>query len=1467
MKAKRIISSLLAVLMLAGAFSFTTFADEATTSTAPAGRDTTNTEPTIDYFTGKETENTQTESGKDAKWEPVGDKVIFSESDKLDTMTKMLSKNGYVLYVDKFSGEVAVYCEATGEAIFSNPYNIADTASATAESVKEELLSQLVIEFTDIATGQSQTFYSYKDAVREKDNIKGQIVVRNIKNGIRVEYTIGRQEARLLVPQQIEKTRFETQIKDVMEAAVSESEDRNQKFQYDKLISFYSIQDPSTVTGAVQDAMLKKYPITKKMAIYTLDEGTTNAEKIKLEQFIKTYCPDYTYEDLDEDHMLTEFVAEDKNPPLFKMALEYSLDETGLTVRLPANGIRFNEALYRLDSIQILPFMGAGAYSNKEESTFVNNGEGYTFFPDGSGSLFRFDKITNMGQLTAISGKVYGQDYAYHTISGTHQETIRYPVFGIVREEDEALIEYNRELTHLQAEINANTPEGETPAKAELDKPTEKKMNSSGFVAIVEEGDALMELTTYHYVISNEYNTVKMTVYPRPQDTYNIADAISVGESGAEWTVVSSRKYTGNYKVKYIMLSDKEDAAYDTSYVGMAKAYRDYLEKSEVLKRLTDDDVSEDIPLYIETFGAVQTTERVLSIPVDVMTPLATFDDIVTMYDELSDAGVSNINFIMTGYTKGGMTNTQVPYNLKWEKNVSEEFKFEDLVEYAKDNGFGVYPDFDFAYSQTNKMFDGLTLSKHSVKTIDDRYTTRREYSATKQTYVSYFDVAISPAYYSHFYEKLTENYLEFAPMGISVSTLGNALNSDFDEDDPYNREDSKAFTVKAFQYLDENYDKVLTSGGNAYTWQYVDYITDVALDSSRFSQAYASVPFLGMVLHGYVQIAGTPLNMEGNIDYAILKAIENGASLNFILSYRNTNNLKNFEDLSKYYSVRYDIWRDDVISIYDEVNSVLAGVQTSTITGHSFVEGNRIPDDDELIFDAESTIMQAINAKKDYEKALADYEVDKIRNARNRIEAIAELLASYTALDDNNELVESDFTAAMQDYVNAYDSIVSGIYSETEFKYTVKALDDAMNDKIAELLAESVAALKTAKTNMETAQSGYVTSQIILAADINGLKADATALLEKPAAPANITETALAEAIKATGTSESVNEQNEAILALLSNIITLQKAYNDANTLYSKDKSDANKTAFDNAKEELEAELDKYPNLDDNISGVVTSSIQRDGNAVSYAQNKAVYDAAFEAAAKENLKKPETFEKVAELFAQLYTEDAYFGGYMKAAKTFVELIIDLVREVEMAEKYYAIIDASTMSAEYKAIYAAALAEIKADIAELLDVIGYTQTAGADAKKGIVDMLNSILAQLVAPVNYTSVTDNLVDCTDAVKASILPKAENYTFVLPTEPVEGEETTDEEEVDEKEIVYRDLEANDPKEPEAFKLDDAEIRTYESDDCKIVLETYENGTKFLLNFNNYTVEIKPTAENGLTQAYTIGAYGYVVVAQGN
>ena len=873
MKMKRILSAFLSLITVIGTIAATGYVSVIDTSAAYEDKIDEDGNPIISYIT----------------------QAYNTPEAKLRDMVLAREQGDYQLWIEEFTGEIAFVDTRTGESLFSNPYDIAVGNWASA-STKQQLLSQLAVTYED--NGVESTMYSYTEAA-----LRGQISYKNIKNGLRVEYTVGELQTTRLVPRMISKTRFETMILDNIPDGTYK----------DRLMSFYTLYDTSDTSLTEQNVMEIEaaFPITRQFAVYVCDTSIVSGELQDLETIIKAYCPTYTYEEMEQDHADCDYTNTDEAPANFKMAIEYTFTENGLQARLPANGIRFDESNYVLKSVTMLPYMGCGSSLNS----------GYTFIPDGSGTLIRFEDVYGINYN--VSGQMYGADYAYHTISGQHSEVMRMPVFGVVEETEET---------------SATTGESATSQR--------------GYFAIITEGDSMATLMSSHGGRLHCYNTVYASFNPRPSDSYNLADSISVG-SNASWTVTTDRKYSGSYTINYVLLTDgnKAEAAglenyYEPSYVGMAAAYRDYLESNGYITRLTADDVDDDMPLYLETFGSIKTTDRVLSFPVTVDTALTTFEDVETIYSELSEEGVTNINFRLTGSYNGGLDNTY-PSKISWVKELGGKSGFEDLLQSGEENGFGVYPDFDFAYMKSSDWFDGVWEKRDLVKSIDDRYMSKREYDAAMQSFEADTALAISASVYDYFYEKFEEDYSKYDAKALSVSTLGTDLNSDFDEEDPYNREDSKEFTLQMLEQLSEKYD-VMVSGGNAYVLPYVDHILDMPTESSNFLRASESVPFVSMVLHGYVNYTGSALNMEGDVQYSLLKAIENGASLYFILCYQNTNALKESDTYNKYYSVAYDVWKDDMVTYYDTINESLRDLQTSLIVDHEFMSASRIMDEEE---------------------------------------------------------------------------------------------------------------------------------------------------------------------------------------------------------------------------------------------------------------------------------------------------------------------------------------------------------------------------------------------------------------------------------------------------------------------------------------------------------------------------------------
>lgn len=874
-------------------------------------------------------------------------KVVYKEpADKLKDMKKRIENDNYELYVRAAYGEIALRDKRTGQILFSNPYDIASTKGSA--DTKAELMSQIILQFT---TGSKTTVYnSYTEAAKRE-----QIVVKNIKNGVRVEYTLGKTQTRWLVPQMITAERFEEVILTPIRENTADLAQSQRDFILGKFENgFYSeknINDP-TLSKSGRESIIAQWPILKKYpSVWVLGTDTKDREFAMLEGYIKTYAPDYSYEELDYDHDITEYEVAATSQPLFRMAIEYTLEENGLTQTMSAKSISFDENVYTLDYLQVNPWFGCGNGSYN----------GFTFIPDGSGTLTRFEDVAK--PLT-ITSNIYGPDYAYYTTDPAHRQTMRLPVYGVVENY------YSRTVKAVKVEL---PPEEWYYDDFGFLITTKTEMRQTivndnrGYFAIMTEGDALAQISTVNGAGSTHvYSTVQTKFFPRPTDSYSLREAMGAAADDAMWTVSAKRKYTGNYTVRYFPLSDEtkveeyrqsleekgetdDSKFYPASYMGMVNACRDYLEAQGTIKRIASDQLKSDIPLVLETLGTIETEDQILSVPVTVKKPLTSFEDVKLMYDQLKEAGISNIKFKLTGYANGGLYST-VPYNLKWEKKVGGNKGFEDLMKYAEENGFGVFPEFEFTYLNDTSMFDGFSYKKHAAKTMDNRYPRTYYYDPAFQMTRRWGPNLISTSVFEYFYSHFAPKLLKYAPTGISSGTLGSDLNSDFDKKDPYNREDSKSLVVDLLAQMQNDFGEVMLNGGNLYSVQYADYILATPLDSSQYLKTSEAIPFMGMVLHGYVQFAGEALNMAGDIDYEMLKAIENGAMPYFLLAYENTDILKKDTEYKKMYSVNFKIWAESgLVEKYKTLNEALKDVQDKIIVNHEFIKGVRVLTPEEI--------------------------------------------------------------------------------------------------------------------------------------------------------------------------------------------------------------------------------------------------------------------------------------------------------------------------------------------------------------------------------------------------------------------------------------------------------------------------------------------------------------------------------------
>lgn len=822
------------------------------------------------------------------------------EQAKLDSMDKYAENDSFELYASKLSGEIGIKNKVTGEIMLSNPYNVSKSG---IDLTKQQYLSTVILTYKNIKWGSETTYYSYKDSAMHENQTHVEAILENgVQTGVKVVYELGKKE--IVLPFAILKADYEAIFEDAKDKINSDdtlsAEDKEKEIKqidsYYKSFSYYYFYSQENDIYILKDTLEKNKQALSKMLIsmgYTLEQQHADYEKVGFNNV--TGLLNYgTY----KNHNLGVSAQ-----AYFKVEVEYRITADGFKASVDTSKIEYDAEENTLQSISILPYFNPSVRGEDK---------GYTFLPDGSGTLIRYEDLLAAGTTDNVAVELYGPDYAFYTVSVKNQEQAIFPVFGAV---------------------NTSRP------------------IHSGFFGIIEKGETLATIVSHNDAY---YHTAYSKFQLSASDKYDLADSFSSGASSSNVITVNGiSRYEGPIEVKYAMLTPTSlsntaspTAKYDTSYVGMANYYRDYLIANGTLSKLDASTLSSHTKLFLEVFGSLQVEEKIMTFPVTRSKALTTFNDVIKIHKTLSNIGVDNISFILTGFANGGLMENYPTY-LKWQKVLGGAQGFEELMKYANENGIEIAPNVNFSYSKSLKSFSGFGYKKTAAKALDGRYTTKREYDASIQMFQRKGGVVISTDSYDLAYTKFIKSASQYNITTLATRALGSDLSSDFDKDTGYILREQSKVNAQAFlaklsgkntsEPVSNAYNLILDAG-NVYSLPYASSLTNVALDSSRFHSTSEAIPFVGMVLHGSIEFSGAPINMEGDEHYMFLKALENGAGLYFTVAMQNTELLKGTMNYNQYYSVQFSIWRDQIAKMYKRYNDVMTSKQDSYITEHEFM-------------------------------------------------------------------------------------------------------------------------------------------------------------------------------------------------------------------------------------------------------------------------------------------------------------------------------------------------------------------------------------------------------------------------------------------------------------------------------------------------------------------------------------------------
>lgn len=510
-----------------------------------------------------------------------------------------------------------------------------------------------------------------------------------------------------------------------------------------------------------------------------------------------------------------------------------------------------------------------------------SDAEGSIFVPDGSGALIRFNN--GKTKYPAYQQLVYGSDLTVdRTEDASREQEVRLPVFGMVRE-------------------------------------------GEAFLGIIEEGAAVATINADVAGRLNGYNNVYPSFYVINKDEVTLF----ANEQQRSLPKFQEHPMKSDYTVRYAFLSGEE-----ASITGMAKYYQQYLLKKNGLPQPETKPEMKDVPFYLQLVGSISKEKHFAGIPYNALESLTTFDQAQSIVTQAQQRDIRNLKVKFAGWFNEGLDH-EVPDHVSVDKAVGGSKGFKEFASFAQEKGVSFFPDVAFLVANSGESFDeaddaSRTLRDEPAMLFPINLALNRRDRSKPPSYV------VSPRLIGSYVDTVLESLRDYKASGISLRDMTDSLNSDYRENKQINRVESQGISTQALDKLFGDKLKIMGNGGNAFALPYLTDITDAPMSYSRFKLEDEEVPFYQMVIHGYIDYTGAPLNLStyNDVRQYVLKCLEYGAGVYFEWIYE-PNYKVNDTDNDRLYAVNYELWIDQAAEIYKEVNGVLGSVQGQRMISH----------------------------------------------------------------------------------------------------------------------------------------------------------------------------------------------------------------------------------------------------------------------------------------------------------------------------------------------------------------------------------------------------------------------------------------------------------------------------------------------------------------------------------------------------
>jgi hypothetical protein len=441
------------------------------------------------------------------------------------------------------------------------------------------------------------------------------------------------------------------------------------------------------------------------------------------------------------------------------------------------------------------------------------------------------------------------------------------------------------------------------------------KRNNNGFVAVIGEGDPIATIICQPKNSTYNRSSVYSSFNILSRESYSSNDMLA----SAVMVKYGKKSYDGDLSINYRFLTGDK-----ASYTGMALSIQNYLFKDK--KKLDADQMQ----MYVDTYGLVSRKERFMGYPITAQRALTTYEQSQQILTKLSQKGIKNITLRYLNWSVDKYNNSVSKIG-NTPDVLGSKNGMKDLVAYTKEKNIRFFADSETMLQKANNYFQQLNcaqmvdggVSKVIPSGIISQISNTDAYTLS----------ILKPSQFKKAVSSVENAYRTLGINNISLSSLGDKLYTDFNSKEPSLRNQVAADITTAVKNLSKS-KKIIVEKGNMYVLPYVSDVLNIEISDSRLVVESDSVPFLQIVLHGYLNYVSDSINLSDDPQISYLKAIEYGCGLKYTLNYADPSILRN-TNYSSLYSTSYQYWLENASDNYKKAAAVLDGLQNKIITNH----------------------------------------------------------------------------------------------------------------------------------------------------------------------------------------------------------------------------------------------------------------------------------------------------------------------------------------------------------------------------------------------------------------------------------------------------------------------------------------------------------------------------------------------------